>query len=169
MVYEAIQEVPAHLSNAVPALDRALAQEMEGLRYAAGAYKVYGGDGRGGVIVSQSDEPVEFAPLLNNRVANLVPVADLDVPIRAVTSYTQTIGIYPEELVPKIRDRLAFHGAQRLVTLGYVATRRTIAGPQDGIEPLRRMCKWILNELHDPKEIPYWPERNKRDAVAEPT
>ncbi len=169
MVYEAIQDVPPHLSNAVPALDRALAQEMEGLRYAAGAYKVYGGDGRGGVIVSQSDEPVEFAPLLNNRVANLVPVADLDVPIRAVTSYTQTIGIYPEELVPKIRDRLAFHGAQRLVTLGYVATRRTIAGPQDGIEPLRRMCKWILNEVHDTKEIPYWPERNKLDAVAEPT
>jgi hypothetical protein len=169
MVYQAIQEVPIHLSNPVPAIDRALAEEMEGLRFAAGAYKVYGGDGRGGVIVSQSDEPVEFAQLLNNRVANLVPVDDLDAPIRAVTNYTQTIGIYPEELVPKIRDRLAFHGAQRLVTLGYVATRRTIAGPQDGIEPLRRMCKWILNEVHDTKVIPYWPERNKPSAVAEPS
>jgi Acyl-CoA reductase (LuxC) len=166
MVYQAIQEVPAHLSNAVPSIDRGLAEEMEGLRFAAGAYVVYGGDGRGGVIVSQSDEPVEFAPLLNNRIANLVPVDDLEAPIRAVTNYTQTIGIYPDELMPKIRDRLAFHGAQRLVTLGYVATRRTIAGPQDGIEPLRRMCKWILNEVHDTKVVPFWPEIPKLDTVA---
>jgi hypothetical protein len=165
MVYQAIQDLPAHLSNAVPAIDRALAQEMEGLRYAAAAYRVYGGDGRGGVIVSQTDEPVEFAPLLNNRIANLVPVDDLEIPIRAVTSYTQTIGIYPDELVPKIRDRLAFHGAQRLVTLGYVATRRTIAGPQDGIEPLRRMCKWILNEVHDNKVVPYWPARRMPEPL----
>jgi hypothetical protein len=167
LVYQAIQDIPIHLSNEVPAIDRALAEEMEGLRYAAGAYKVYGGDGRGGIIVSQSDEPVEFAPLLNNRIANLVPVDDLEVPIRAVTSYTQTIGIYPDELVPKIRDRLAYHGAQRLVTLGYVATRRTIAGPQDGIEPLRRMCKWILNEVHDTNVIPYWPEVRELETAAE--
>lgn len=167
LVYQAIQDIPSHLSNPVPAIDRALAEEMEALRYAAGAYKVYGGDGRGGVIVSQSDEPVEFAPLLNNRIANLVPVDDLEVAIRAVTNYTQTIGIYPDELVPKIRDRLAFHGAQRLVTLGYVATRRTIAGPQDGIEPLRRMCKWILNEVHDTGVIPYWPESVKLAGVPE--
>jgi Acyl-CoA reductase (LuxC) len=166
MVYQAIQEVPSHLSNPVRAMDRALAEEMEGLRFAADAYKVFGGDGRGGVIVSQFPEPVEFAPLLNNRVANLVPVDDLEIPIRAVTNYTQTIGIYPDELVPKIRDRLAFHGAQRLVTLGYVATRRTIAGPQDGIEPLRRMCKWILNEVHDTNAIPFWPETPRLDTVA---
>lgn len=152
MLYDAIQEVPVHLSNPVRALDPALAQEMEGLRFAASAYKVYGGDGKGGVIVSQMDEPVEFSPLLANRVANLVPVDDLEVPIRAVTAYTQTIGIYPDSLMPEIRDRLSFHGAQRLVTLGG-ATKRTIAGPQDGIEVMRRICKWILNEVHDPQVV----------------
>ncbi|HLY56731.1 MAG TPA: acyl-CoA reductase, partial [Stellaceae bacterium] len=157
LVYEAMQAVPAHLSNAVPALNAALAEEMEGLRFTGDAFKVFGGGGKGAVIVSQMDEPVEFAPLLANRVANLVPVDDLEIPVRAVNAYTQTIGIYPESLVPKIRDRLAFQGAQRLVTLGYVATSRTVAGPQDGIEPLRRMCKWILNEVHDPAVKPAWP------------
>jgi hypothetical protein len=166
LVYEAIQAIPLHLSNPVRSIDAALAEEMEGLRFAGDAYKVYGGDGRGGVIVSQSDEPVEFAPLLGSRVANLVPVNDLEIPIRAVTAYTQTIGIYPEELIPKIRDRLAYQGAQRLVTLGYVATARTIAGPQDGIEPLRRMCKWILNEQHDPAVKPFWPWPDAEQARA---
>jgi hypothetical protein len=157
LVYEAIQAIPSHLSNRVATLDRGLAEEMEGLRFARDSYRLYGGDGRGGVIVSQMDEAVEFAPLLANRVANLVPVDDLEIPIRAVTAYTQTIGIYPPELIPEIRDQLAFAGAQRLVSLGHVATSRTIAGPQDGIEPMRRMCKWILNEVHDPEAVPYWP------------
>jgi len=157
LVYEAIQAIPEHLSNPVRALDPALAEEMEGLRFAGDAYKTFGGDGRGGVIVSQSDQPVEFAPLLANRVANLVPIDDLNVAISAVTAYTQTIGIYPEELIPKIRDQLAFAGAQRLVTLGYVAPTRSFAGPQDGMEPMRRMCKWILSEVDDPAVAPYWP------------
>jgi hypothetical protein len=167
MLFEAIQQVPVHLSNAVRAVDVALSQEMEGLRFAGNAYKVFGGDGRGGVIVSQTDEPVEFSALLANRIANLVPVDDLDIPIRAVTAYTQTIGIYPDSLIPKIRDRLAFHGAQRLITLGYVATKRTIAGPQDGIEPIRRMCKWILNETHDTQTVPYWPWPDAAPQAAE--
>jgi hypothetical protein len=157
MVHEAIQRIPAHLSNPVRALDSALAEELEGLRFAGDAYKTFGGDGRGGVIVSQSDQPVEFAPLLANRVANLVPIDDLQAAISAVTAYTQTIGIYPEELIPKIRDQLAYAGAQRLVTLGYVAPTRSFAGPQDGMEPMRRMCKWILSEVDDPAVTPYWP------------
>ena len=157
LVYEAIQAIPAHLSNAVPSLDPALAEELEGLRFAGDAYKMFGGDGRGGVIVSQTDQPVEFAPLLANRVANLVPIDDLETAIAAVTAYTQTIGIYPDELMPKIRDRLAHAGAQRLVTLGYVAPSRSFAGPQDGMEPLRRMCKWILSEVDDPAVTPFWP------------
>ena len=162
LVYEAIQQIPRYLSNPVEALEPALAEEMEGLRYAPDLYKVFGGGGQGAVIVSQYDEPVEFSPLLANRVANLVPIDDLQTAIQAVTAYTQTIGIYPADLIPQIRDDLAIAGAQRLVTLGYVATKRTVAGPQDGIEPMRRMCRWILNEVHDPAVIPAWPWK---DAV----
>jgi hypothetical protein len=153
LVFEAVQALPARLSGAAMAIHPALAQEMEGLRYAGDAFKVVGGGGRGAVIVSHDDEPVEFSALLQNRVANLVPIDDLDTPIRAVNAYTQTIGVYPDSLIPQIRDRLAFHGAQRLVSLGY-ATRRVVAGPSDGIEPLRRMCKWILHETYDPAIVP---------------
>jgi hypothetical protein len=81
-----------------------------------------------------------------------VPVDSIETPIRAVTAYTQTIGIYPDALIPEIRDRLAFHGVQRLVSLGY-ATRRVVAGPSDGIEPMRRMAKWIMHETYDPEIV----------------
>jgi hypothetical protein len=108
------------------------------------------------VVVSHDPEPVDFSHLLKNRVANLVPVDDLETPINAVSAYTQTIGVYPDSLLPAVRDRLAFHGAQRLVTLGY-ATRRIVAGPSDGIEPARRMCKWILQERYDPVLEPALP------------
>src|SRR3546814_2557583 len=58
--------------------------------------------------------------------------------------------IYPEELKRRVRDRLAFQGAQRICSLG-AATMMYIAGPQDGIEPLRRICKLILEEETDPE------------------
>ena len=132
-----------HLSNPVPAIPRPgpRSRKWRGSRYAAAAYKVYGGDGRAsGVIVSQTDEPVEFAPLLNNRIANLVPVDDLGrSPVRAVTELHadhRHLSRFPE-LVPKIRDRLAFHGAQRLVTLGYV---RDLAAPSQDRRTASSRC-----------------------------
>jgi hypothetical protein len=74
----------------------------------------------------------------------------------AVTSYTQTVGIYPESLKAQLRDVLPLYGAQRLVSLGY-ACHVTLAGPQDALEPLRRMCKWIVEETCDPSEVtPMW-------------
>jgi len=152
IVYRAIQALPSRLSGPAKRVNPDLAEELEGLRYAAQLYRKIGGDITGGVIVSQMDEPVEFSPLLANRIANIVPVDSLETPIRAVTAYTQTIGIYPDSLIPDIRDRLAFHGAQRLVSLGY-ATRRVVAGPSDGIEPMRRMAKWIMHETYDPQII----------------
>ena len=150
----AIRSLPAHVSGPAKSLDRELAEEMQALALGSDDYQVLGGGREGGVVVSQSDEPVDFARLLCNRVANLVPVDSLETPIRAVTAYTQTIGIYPESLKLEIRDRLAFHGAQRLVSLGYASNSAVmaLAGPQDGIEPLRRMCKWIVDESSDPAE-----------------
>lgn len=156
MVFDAIQRLPLRLSNAATRVNAGLAEEIEGLRYAGNLYRTFGGDRRGGVIVSQTDDPVEFSRLLANRVANIVPIDDLETPIRAVTAYTQTIGIYPDSLVPTIRDRLAFHGAQRLTSLGY-ATRRVVAGPSDGIEPMRRSVKWIMHETYDSKVVPALP------------
>ena len=115
-------------------------------------HKIYGGDGSGAVIVSQIDEPVDFADSLTNRVANIVPIDDLTVAVKAVTSYTQTIGIYPDSLKKELRDRLSLHGAQRLVSLG-CASEPVLGAPQDGVETLRRMCKWIVDESRDIKQL----------------
>jgi hypothetical protein len=157
LVYDAIQALPSHVSGPAKSPNMELADEIEGLKFSGDdEFKLFGGGAEGGVVVSQTDEPVDFARILCNRVANLVPVDSVDTPIRAVTAYTQTIGIYPESLKAKIRDRLAFHGGQRLVSLGYASNSIAMAlsGPQDSIEPMRRMCKWIVDEASDPAAVP---------------
>jgi hypothetical protein len=130
-----------------------LAEELQSLRLMSEDHKIYGGGGEGAIIVSQSSEPVDFAASLTDRVANLVPFSEIDTPIRSVNSYTQTIGIYPDSLKEEIRDRLVFNGAQRLTSLGYML-KAAMAGPHDGIEPVRRMCKWIIDESNDPARVP---------------
>jgi hypothetical protein len=105
------------------------------------------------VIVSQLPDPVEFATMLADRVVNLVPVDNLESVLARVDAYTQTVGIFPETLKGQVADRLALSGAQRLVSLGY-AIHGSVAGPTDGLEPLRRMCKWIINESSDPAVVP---------------
>jgi hypothetical protein len=153
MVYEAIQALPPAASTAAERMPTELLEELQSLRLASDLHKVIGGGLQGAVIVSQTDEPVDFAALLNDRVANLVPVEGLEVPIQSVTAYTQTIGVYPEELKTAIRDRLVLNGAQRVVSLGY-ACKAAMAGPHDGMEPLRRMCKWVTDETNDPAVVP---------------
>jgi hypothetical protein len=156
MLYECIQKLPPHVSAPQSQLDPALHEQLESLRFTPLYKLVAGGGPAGGVIVSQIDEPVEFARLLNNRVANLVPIDDLDTAIRATTSYTQTVGVHPPELIEEISDALALHGAQKICSLGYAASApmRTLGGPQDGMEPLRRMCKWVVQDVSDPDERP---------------
>ena len=154
LLFDAIQALPSHTSGPAPRLTRELTEELQSLRMISDEHKVYGGGPEGAVIVSQTDRPVDFAPLLTDRVANLVPFDDLETPIRSVNSYTQTIGIYPDSLKEKIRDRLVFNGAQRLTSLGYML-KAAMAGPHDGIEPVRRMCKWIIDETNDPGHVAF--------------
>lgn len=150
LTFEALQRLPAHLSTPHKAFDAALKDEIDGLRFAGDKYVVFGGRGNeGAIIVSRTDAPVDFARALACRVANLVPIDDVDVAVRSVNAYTQTIGIYPEALKVRLRDRLAFQGAQRLVSLGAAAIFEDPATPQDGIEPVRRMCKWIVEQTSD--------------------
>jgi len=146
MVYDAIQALPSKISTPAVRMDPQLADEIEALKTNGDEfYHVIGGGRQGAVLVSQMDEPVDFATLLANRVLNLVPMDDVNTAVRAVTSYTQTIGIYPETLKRELRDSLAIHGAQRLVSLGH-AVGMPNHGLQDAIEPWRRMCRWIVEE-----------------------
>jgi hypothetical protein len=138
-IYEKLQALPEHISTKPKSFDRELRDHIEASRMTGDWFRVIGGEqNEGAIIVSQMDEPVDYSPLLSGRVANLVPVDDVKKVTDAVNAYTQTVG------------------AQRLTSLGY-ACHVTTAMPQDAIEPLRRMCKWIVDEECDPEKVfPAW-------------
>ena len=146
LVYDQIQRLPRSVSTPAKHFDPELAAQLSGLRTSPDWYTVFGGThGEGAVVVSQLDEPVDFHRSLSGRVANIVPLRDpLDV-VSRVDASTQTIGVYPESLKLRLRDAVALHGAQRLVSLGHAAEPH-FAVPQDAIEPMRRMVKWIVDE-----------------------
>ncbi|MEJ0048172.1 MAG: hypothetical protein WDN04_20170 [Rhodospirillales bacterium] len=99
---------------------------------------------------------MEFTTILGDRVANLVPIETVDDALHAITYYTQTVGIYPDSLKFALRDTAPLHGAQRLVSLGY-ACAPPMAGPWDAIEPIRRMCRWVIDQTSDPNiTTPLW-------------
>jgi len=157
LVYEKLMGMPNYITTKPKTFDRELAAHLDGTRLDDTFYRVIGGeDLEGAVIVSQFDEPVDYSPMLSGRVSNLVPIDSIDKATRAVTAYTQTVGIYPESLKEDLRDTLPLFGAQRLTSLGYACAPST-AMPQDAIEPLRRMCKWIVEETCDPDKVfPMW-------------
>jgi hypothetical protein len=157
LIYQELTSLPAVVSTPPLFPNRELLDHLEASRMTEDFYRVIGGEQReGAIVVSQFDEPVDYSPMLSGRVANIVPVDDIDKVVAAVNSYTQTIGIYPESLKRRLRDTLSLFGAQRLTSLGY-ACNVAIASPQDAIEPIRRMCKWVVDEECDPaRVIPLW-------------
>ena len=157
LIYQKLQELPSSISTKTKIFNRELRDHIEATRMDDTFYRVIGGkENEGAVIVSQFDEAVDYSPMLSGRVANLVPVDNIKKVSDAVNAYTQTVGIYPESLKTEIRDLLPLFGAQRLTSLGY-ACHVTGATPKDGLEPLRRMCKWIVEESCDPEKVfPMW-------------
>jgi len=156
-VHRELLALPEAVSTTPKWFDPELRASLEALRSSPEFYRVIGGrEGEGAVVVSQLDEPVEFHRSLSGRVANLVPIDDPAAAVAAVNASTQTIGIYPESLKETLRDALGLHGAQRLVSLGYAADPN-VALPQDAIEPMRRMVKWIVDEQCSPDQVtPLW-------------
>ncbi len=148
--YDAMINLPGCVSTSPKSMDGDLRSLVDSARLNIEWYHVIGGrHDEGAIIVSHLPEPVDFAPLLAKRIANLVPVDDLEEVFGAVNAYTQTVGVYPESLKESLRDRLALYGAQRFTSLGYAASP-SIAAPQDGIESTRELCKWIVCEDCDP-------------------
>jgi hypothetical protein len=157
LIYRELMSLPAIVSTPPRYPNRELLDHLESSRMNDDFYRVIGGEQReGAIVVSQLDEPVDYSPMLSGRVANIVPVDSIDKVTAAVNAYTQTIGIYPESLKRRLRDTLPLFGAQRLTSLGY-ACNVAIAAPQDAIEPIRRMCKWIVDEECEANVvIPLW-------------
>lgn len=148
-LYDEIQALPSHLSTPARHFDPELRSDLDALRTSPDFYRVIGGTGgEGAVVVSLLDEPVPFHRRLSGRVVNLVPVENPHGALRRIDMSTQTVGVYPESLVDSLRDQLALRGAQRIVSLGHAA-ETNLALPQDGLEPLRRMVKWIVEERRD--------------------
>jgi hypothetical protein len=150
-------QLPADLSTKPKRYDRDLKSRVDTLRLSEDWYKVISGrDGEGAVIVSNTAEPVEFFEYLADRTVNLVPLDTLEEVLGAVDSNTQSVGVFPDELLPQLRHRMALHGGQRMVSLGFAFNGPGLVGPQDGMEPLRRMCKWIISEQPLPGALPVW-------------
>jgi hypothetical protein len=154
LVYEALTALPEHVSTPPGRADPELRAQVQALRSSPDFYRVFGGaDDEGAVIVSQLDDPVEFHRSLSGRIANLVPVAGIAEILPQINAATQTIGVYPDALKTELRDVLALHGAQRIVSLGYAA-HLSFGLPQDAIEPVRRMVRWVVDEQCDPAKVP---------------
>nr|WP_256590973.1 acyl-CoA reductase [Pseudomonas sp. ERMR1:02] len=150
-VYQAMIGLPNTLSTTPKRYDQGLKAHVDALRLDDEWYRVIGGkEGEGAIICSQLPEPVSFAASLDDRTANLVPVDDLSEMMAAVDAYTQTVGVYPESIKDQLKDVLPLYGAQRIVSLGYAAAMK-FAAPQDSIEPMRRMGKWISNQIAAPE------------------
>lgn len=157
LIYAALVALPERLSTPPGRADPELRAQVRALRTSPDFYRVFGGDAdEGAVIVSQLADPVEFHRSLSGRIANLIPVASIAEILPEISAATQTIGIYPDSLKGQLRDVLGLQGAQRLVSLGFAA-HLSMSGPQDGMEPIRRMVRWVVDETCDPSRIsPLW-------------
>jgi hypothetical protein len=156
-VRRAFAELPPNESTPAPRPNRELDAELRAIELDTDYYRVHADTIDGGAIVSRTEEPVEFSARLENRIVNLVPLTDIGRVVEWVSESTQTIGIYPESLRVRLRDELALHGAQRTIPLGESlfdlsasAAKRmaaqTAALPHDGMEPMRRMVKWVVDQ-----------------------
>jgi hypothetical protein len=154
-VYEELMGLPAQLSTAPKSYDAELRSNVDSLRLSDDFYTVIGGEAdEGCVIVSELGEPVDFATLLADRTVNIVPVETVGDVIANFDSYTQTVGVFPEDLKRELLDVAPFYGVQRFVSLGYSA-HHTGCAPHDAIELERRMCKWVINQKADPIPLSY--------------
>ena len=155
LVYNEMVGLPSQISTKPKRYDPELGAQIRALRTSAEYYRVIGGrDSEGAIVVSQTPEPVDFHTALSGRTANLVPVDDVTEAFGFMNAYTQTVGIFPEALKTNLRDLLPLYGAQRLVTLGYANAGSSAALPQDAIEPVRRMVRWIVDETCTVEESP---------------
>ncbi len=123
-------------------LDMELKEQIDVLRMMEDDYGVFGKtDGRG--VAIRSEEPVDFHPL--RKTSNVVCVPSLQDAMKYVNVATQTVGVYPFNRMPELRDHLASGGAQRVVRLGE-AGPSAIGNPHDAMYPLHRFVHWMANE-----------------------
>lgn len=149
----AYAKLPPLLSVPFTKPNRELEAEMAAVALEDDFYHVEGDTLNGGFVVSKFNDRVEFYDKLNNRVVNFVPVDDLADVLKWCDDTTQTVGIYPENIRSRVLDMFALAGVQRLVSLAggdpmtvYANSHHMPPGsPHDGIEPMRRSMRWVVD------------------------
>ncbi|WP_264445500.1 acyl-CoA reductase [Novosphingobium sp. JCM 18896] len=149
----AYAKLPPLLSIPFVERNRELEAEMEAVALEDDFYHVEGDTLNGGFVVSKFNDRVEFFDKLNNRVVNIVPVDDLTDVLKWCDDTTQTVGLFPESRREGLRDAFALAGVQRLVALEggdpmtvYANSHHMPPGsPHDGIEPMRRNVRWVVD------------------------
>lgn len=152
-IVAAYKTLPDVISTPAAAPNRELEAELQAVALEDDFYHVEGDTVNGGVVVSRFADRVDFFDQLNNRVVNLVPVEDLLDVVKWCDDTTQTIGVYPESLRERLLNPLALAGIQRLVPLQggdplqIFQDMHTLPPgmPHDGIEPLRRNVRWVID------------------------
>lgn len=149
----AYKTLPEVMSTPAAGPNQELEAELEAVALEDDFYHVEGNTVDGGVVVSRFSDRVDFFDQLNNRVVNLVPVADLMDVLKWCDDTTQTVGVYPEALRDKMLDPLSLAGVQRVISITggdameiFTASHSLPPGmPHDGIEPLRRNVRWVID------------------------
>jgi hypothetical protein len=153
-VVAAFKTLPPVISTPFPKANADLDAEMEAIALEDDFYHVEGDTLTGGVIVSKFEGRIDFYDQLNNRVVNLVPIRNLEEVAKWCDDTTQTVGVYPESLRDRLLDPFSLAGVQRVVSLtGGDAMQlfhdmHTLPPgmPHDGIEPLRRNVRWVIDQ-----------------------
>jgi hypothetical protein len=152
-IYAAFQDLPPYISTPAPTPNRELEAELQAIELEEESYWVIGDTINGGVVVSRFSDRVDFHGQLANRIVNLVPMPDLTAVVRWCDDTTQAVGVYPERVREELRDLLALAGAQRIYPLKGAHDHAVDKGsdlpgmPHDGIEPMRRSVRWVIDEL----------------------
>ena len=149
----AYKTLPSCFSTPAAAPNHDLEAELEAVAMEEDFYTVIGNTVEGGVVISRFPDRVDFCDQLNNRVVNLVPVADLLDAIKWCDDTTQNVGIYPETLRDALIDPFSLAGVQQFVPLSggdaagvYREFNANPAGlPHDGIETMRRSVRWVID------------------------
>jgi len=162
-IVAAFKSLPSVISTPAVAPNRELEAELEAAALDEDFYHVEGDTVYGGVVVSRFSDRVDFYDRLNNRVVNLVPLPNLLDVVKWCDDTTQTVGVYPESLRDSLLDPLSLAGVQRLVPLSGGDPMRLFEDmhtlppgmPHDGIEPLRRNVRWVIDHRVAEAEVPH--------------
>jgi len=152
-VVAAYTALPQQISTPAGKRNDDLEAELEAVSLEDEFYTVLGDTLTGGVVVSRFPDRVDFYEQLNNRVINIIPVENLLDVTKWCDDTTQTVGVYPESIRDRLLDPFALAGVQRLVPLEggdplrIFAVMQTLPPgmPHDGIEPLRRSVRWVID------------------------